>query len=854
MKELTIHLIANSHLDPVWLWDWREGLNEGITTCRTMLDLMDESPDLTYNRGEAVIYEHIERTDPETFRRIRAYVRAGRWDAIGGTYLQSDHNLPATETLSRNLLRGQRYFASRFGRRVEAGWAADCFGHSAGLPEILASAGIRYFAFTRPSQGQVPMREPAFWWVGPGGSRVLAYRPMWQGYLSERHKMAEKLDHALAMGREGKLRNLACFYGLGNHGGGATRRHLADIRAWSAAHPEVRVLHSTLHRFFHALEREAAARKPRGLPVFRGEMNFVLRGCYSSAARLKFQFRRAEAAIGRAERTDAVIAAALPRRPADTAPAWDAVLFNTFHDILPGTSIERAINEQGDWLGHAIHTARRTECEALNALAAPVDTRVAPVPGADRPSGVATLAWNPHPWRFDGFVELEACLDYRPIKDYEGRPHLLPVRMLDHAGQPLPFQLVATEHNSFPTLAWRKRAVLPLRVPPMGWTVLETAWTEDTAPPAAPSEAAPATSPRKGTIGNGIFTVSAVRGATGIAIRRHGRPFLPGAGLAAAVFEDPWGSWGDEAEKDGTDVSTERERWRVTHSAVLERGPWRAALWVRLAGRRSRIDLTLHLHAGRETIEVAARTLWNERAARLKLLFPGGNGAEFEVPGAIVRRGPGMGEVPGGRWARVDGPRQAFGFASDALYNFNCCRGEFQATVARASRYADTNTLPAGAEPWRPATDNGELTFRFLLTSDLAALPRLAAELESPPALLPVWPSTGPWPREGSLLRMEPSSVRLLAFKPAEDGHGWIVRGQEDAGRIARVRLTLCGAAIELGELGARRIGSWRLRRNGAGWRAERCDATEYKIAGGYSHQGQPDTSLKAGTRAAHKA
>src|SRR5579862_8259459 len=96
MAKLTIHLIGNAHLDPVWLWDWREGLNESILTVRTILKLMDEFPEFTFIRGEAAIYQHIERYDPATFRRIVKYVSNGRWDVVGGVYLQSDHNLPAT--------------------------------------------------------------------------------------------------------------------------------------------------------------------------------------------------------------------------------------------------------------------------------------------------------------------------------------------------------------------------------------------------------------------------------------------------------------------------------------------------------------------------------------------------------------------------------------------------------------------------------------------------------------------------------------------------------------------------------------------------------------------------------------
>src|ERR1700733_10778306 len=100
-KRLVFHLIANAHLDPVWLWDWREGLNEAWNTCKTILDLMDEYPDLTFIRGESAVYQYIERHDPATFKRIAKMVQKGRWDVVGGTYIQPDTNLPSTETFCR---------------------------------------------------------------------------------------------------------------------------------------------------------------------------------------------------------------------------------------------------------------------------------------------------------------------------------------------------------------------------------------------------------------------------------------------------------------------------------------------------------------------------------------------------------------------------------------------------------------------------------------------------------------------------------------------------------------------------------------------------------------------------------
>src|SRR2546430_4786429 len=249
MPQFTFHLIPNAHLDPVWLWDWREGANEGLVTCRTMLDLMDEDPDLTFIRGESFIYEHIERTDSATFARIKKYVKQGRWDPVGGTVIQPDTNLPDTETFARHFLHGQRYLKERFGNPARVAWAADSFGHAAGLPEILAASGIDAFAFTRPSNEIVPIAKPAFWWEGPrgaGGARILAYRPAVGWYGCEREEMTKRLDAYLEAASKSDLLNVACFFGLGNHGGGPTRRHVDEIRAWRQRHPQVRLIFSGL--------------------------------------------------------------------------------------------------------------------------------------------------------------------------------------------------------------------------------------------------------------------------------------------------------------------------------------------------------------------------------------------------------------------------------------------------------------------------------------------------------------------------------------------------------------------------------------------------------------------------------
>ncbi|MCE0484846.1 MAG: hypothetical protein LV479_11490 [Methylacidiphilales bacterium] len=814
-KKVTFHLLANAHLDPVWLWDWREGLNEGIITVRTILELMEEYPKMTFMRGEAAIYEHIEKTDPETFARIRAMVKAGRWDVIGGTYIQPDTNMPATETLARHFTVGQNYFQRAFGFRPRVAWAADSFGHSAGLPEILTAAGMTGFAFTRPMEKQFHLDNHAFWWESDSGARILCYRPTVGWYGTERDEIFRRFDGYLKETIEKPVLHVGCFYGLGNHGGGPSRRHLEEIGRWADKNPEVEVIHSSLHRFFDALAADEA-KEERPYPVHRGELNFCLRGCYASVAKFKFPYRKTEGRLVRAEKTASIIDASLNRKPETLAPAWKSILFNSFHDILPGSSIERAYEEQLAWLGVAGHDALRVEFNALNALAAKIDTSV-PKMGGDHPGRVALLVWNPHPHIYEGPVELEASLDYRPLWQYQHKADLCPVELFDAKKQPVPFQVIGNEHSAMSDLPWRKRVVFQAKLPPMSWSVYQMGLPQKATRKKTADKGVAAA--RKDAILNGFYQIKARRGSSSLQILAQGRPLFKGAGLSFINVKDPWGSWGGMEEiPDAVNLSTVQETWKIEKTEILEKGPERAALWVKFFGKRSWIDLTFFLVRGRPVVDVQARVLWNDRSSRLKMVLPVGDEALFEVPGGRAQRGI-CGEVPGGRWIRTTQKGRApFGFATDALYGYDCKAGALRATIVRASRYANSDETPADKESWRPAVDAGELTFRFLFTTEVRDLPRLALELEQPLVNVPVSAHPGPLPRSGSLFSLKTENVQLLALKPAENGRGWIVRVQEIAGRPILLRGRWLNREITLGPVKAWGISTFRVIQRGKRW------------------------------------
>jgi len=807
MAKYTFHLIPNAHLDPVWLWDSREGLNQGIATVRTVLDLMDEFEELTFIRGEAAVYQHIERFDPETFRRVKAMVRKGRWDIVGGTLIQPDTNLPATETFVRHFVLGKNYFAKNFGKEVKVAWAADSFGHSAGLPEILASCGIEGFAFSRPAPNLLPIPKAAFWWEGTGESRVMGYQIPHGWYGCERDEMPRRLDGFLEVTAKQDLENLGVFVGLGDHGGGPTRRQIKEIREWAGRHPEVKVVYSGLHRLFDALKAEVKKKGEDLLPVHKGEMNFVLRGCYSSVAKFKFPYRRAEANLTRAENTDSVISASLGTKPADLHEAWTGLLFNSFHDILPGSSIERAFDEQIESLGQISHTARLAEAAALNDLMMQVDTRVPPARG-DHPQAVPMLIWNPHPRAYKGLVEIEANLDDRPVWEYctAEKVNQVPVKITGAKGKALPFQLIDTEHSAMVNIAWRKRALIPVELPAMGWNVVTMGFESGTDYQPVKSEhglVAHATE-----IGNGICSVRAVPGQNIIQISRGNVT----TDLSAITVEDPWGSWGGMAEEaDSLDLSTIRHHWKITDVILRERGPMRAALWVKMQAGNSRLELTISLSKDRDAVDLSARVLWNERSARLKLVMTGADEAQFEVPGGVVTR-KSAGEVPGGKWVRCG----QIAFISDSLYNFDLKDGTLRATVVRASRYANDVLTATDAQPWLPAVDAGELKFKFIIAPKEADVNALSEDLEQPPVVTLAAAKKGKLPRAGSLLRLQPSTLKLLALKHSEDGRSLILRVQEIAGKSCCIKMTLGKKTMMVGCIHPHQIQTYSISRGRA--------------------------------------
>ena len=725
----TIHLIPNAHLDQVWLWDWREGYNEAISTAQTVLALMERYPQLTFSRGEANFYEPIFKYRPDLIERIRKHIATGRWEIVGGNYVQCDDNFPETATMLQQFRVGKAFFKEHFGVDVKVAWSADAAGHAAGLPDILSHAGFKYFGFSRPPENTMHLPNHSFVWRGLGGAEILCVRGA-IGYQNERGNLTDVIKSILEIHENLPQENIFIPMGLGDHGGGPSARHVEEALEYSAEHPEIRVEFSTFTRLFKALEEEKES-----LPTIDGELNFFFRGVYFNNAPIKHAFRDMEAAVQRAARTCAVTGQLLGEStPTDFTEEWKGLLFNAFHDILPGDSIDRVNQEQLRWMGAVRHAAEAKEYDALTRLGAALEMKVPPPEHPDKPSRIPFLAFNPTPYPFKGLVELEAALDYRPLWEFYGHPEGVWADVRDEHQQVMPSQNIDTEHCYMRSLPWRRRELFELEIPPFGYRRLTIGTAEQKEKRSSMEEC---TAVNQYIIRNGTLTCRIADDRIHLAY--HGKSVTGPSGISLATFADRFGSWSDINDSEESALCPDCIcRWRVKQTRVLESGPLRARLMVVLAGGKSEATLLLSVEACRPELDMQATILWHERDARLRLCLDAVPSVTCQITGGYITRKT-LGDIPCGRWCRTPN----WGLASDHISSVAMLPDAFCINLLRGT-IACTDAENTGRDfPERPVIDAGQHSFHCVFTPCPENAPAIANTLEFPPVVLMHWPHDG---------------------------------------------------------------------------------------------------------------
>jgi alpha-mannosidase len=775
MRTPVLHLICNAHLDPVWQWRWEEGCGEALSTFGEAVRILREHPRLIFCHNEAILYEWARRYEPSLFRDIRRMVKLGRWHISGGWFLQPDVNLPGTESLIRHIALGRRFFLEHFGATPIVAYNFDSFGHSGGLPQILRLAGYSMYIHMRPQEPDLKIPSDLYRWKGVDGSEILTYRIAVGLYHTERANITARLEEgterALRLGRD-----VPVFWGIGNHGGGATREDLERIDEFCSKERRVTIRHSTPEKFYRAVRRHGEE-----APLVSGDLQRVFTGCYTSLARVK---RQAHSGLGELVQTEALCSAAWwtgrSAYPLDRlAAAWEDHLFNDFHDILPGTCTEPAESDALDQYGSASVSARRLRFAAATAL------------NRGRPSRfyVPVSVFNANTSCRRVPVEVECMLDLRP--KWSGAWHLR-IRSLD--GRDVESQEEQPE-SLLPFNGWRRKLVFFTDLPAVGAGRFEIGIREgerDVAPaiPGLSHE----TDGKSGLL-RSLRTPS-------------GQECLRGPLMEPIVVEDRGDAWGSEcwsyreiAGRCSPIPGTQR---------TLHAGPVRTVRETQLAWGGAHAVITTMAYPDWPVVEYRIRLTWTESHRRLKFVIPtslSDGRLLCEVPGGAIERPCDGQEHVHGRWCvlqgRVDGVATAVGIAHTGLHGLDCVDGELRLSAVRGSAYCHERGLPIDDGRHHKHMDQGVHDIRLAVIPGspedvVRAVGGLADWLCAPPAVyayLPIGAGAGQPDHSAraweEFLSIAPENIRLCACFPSPDGNGLLVRLQETAGERTNATITL---------------------------------------------------------------
>jgi alpha-mannosidase len=386
LQQAAFLLDGNAHIDAAWLWPWTETVDVVHRTFSTALQLMNEYPDYVYTQSAAAYNQWMADKYPELNAQIKRRIQEGRWEIVGGMWVEPDLNMPDGESLVRQLLVGKRWYKQAYGVDVRIGWNPDSFGYTWQLPQIYKKSGIDYFVTQKMEwndTNQLPFK--LFWWQSPDGSKVLAYFPHGYGNL-DLSPVRLSDDLAASRQRSPGLTEMMDLYGVSDHGGGPTRAMLDEGFRWAAPSASAIAANGgepvtpnykfgTAQSFFSTVENEIAPQSPIwnyqsiphyeppasvpgkvAIPTWNAELYFEYhRGVFTTQANHKKHMRDSEEEVLNAEKFSSLawVLAGRAYPSAELTEDWKKVLFNQFHDLAAGSGIAviyRDAQKDYDWV------------------------------------------------------------------------------------------------------------------------------------------------------------------------------------------------------------------------------------------------------------------------------------------------------------------------------------------------------------------------------------------------------------------------------------------------------------------------------------------------------------------------
>ncbi len=766
--DFRFHMIGNAHIDPVWLWPWSEGVAVVHSTFRSALDRMKENPDFCFTASSAQFYEWVAQNDPEMLVEIRKRIDEGRWNIVGGWWIEPDMNIPSGEAMVRQGLYGQKTMEKLTGRKATVAFCPDSFGHASTVPQILKQQGMENYVFMRPGIHEKTIPADLFWWEGADGSKVLTYRI--QLSYNDTEPVKGRVQQILSNYHDQPMKSFMAFYGAGDHGGGATKENIKSVEDLKADKKAPAVFFSTTDKYF----AEMRSKQNLNLPVVKDDLQHHAVGCYTTDSSIKKGNRHSESALVTAEKITAVGRYAWGAAyPSDQfTNAWKRVLFLQFHDSLAGTSLPEHSEAARNGHGHAIDVASTESMMAVQKLEWQI-------PSND-PESQYLIVFNPHSWEVNPDIEYD-------MNDMQGATSLQ-----NGSGVELLHQW-----NPGSTETSRKRILFNTTVPPLGYTQIKISKGN-------PLLVKSSLKAENNVIENAYFRIAFSKdGSASVFDKENNHDLLGPKGFRAVVINDPSDTWSHDVKTFADEVGT----FSDAVIKITENGPVRTVVRVTTSYGASKLVIDWILSSVTGKIEARVSLDWHEHLRMLKFSFPvnvDSPVATYETPYGHIKRATNGYEDPGQRWIDVTGQKdtKTFGLSviNDAKYGYSVNGSDMRVSVVRSSPFA--HHVPKVLDPavehiWM---DQGIQTFKMILVphsgelnESLAA--RTAEELMAPPSVMYQGIHGGSLPVTGSFLSLDSPNVIISSIKLAESNDDLIIRCVETAGKSspAVVDLKFCG-------------------------------------------------------------
>ncbi len=799
LQGLNYNLTGNSHIDAAWLWPWTETVDVVKRTFGTAVQLMGEYPTYTYSQSAAVYSQWMADKYPELNGQIAQRIKEGRWELVGGMWLEPDLNMPDGESLVRQILVGQATFKKLYGVTTRIGWNPDSFGYNWQLPQVYKRSGIDYFVtqkMTWNDTNQLPLK--LFWWESPDGSKVLTYFPHDYGNNSlDPIRLAK--DMVVARERAPGLDDMLDLYGVGDHGGGPTRQMLDQGLHWMEAGKVIpKEEFRTAQPYFSKVEKEISPESPTwnyasmakgdtklptpaagqvSVPTWKDELYLEFhRGVFTTQAAHKRNMRDSEEWVLNAEKYASLAWLDGQHYPAtEITDAWKHVLFNQFHDLAAGSGIGIIYKDaQKDY--DQVHWATdQVSAESLKTLSSRIDTRVK--------DGVPVLLFNPLAWQRGGSAEVSVQL---PSGDTDN------LVVLDSKNKVVPSEVLS--HDAATHTA--SLLIHPESVPSMGYQVLHVTEGKKSFPSDLKSSGT--------TLENSNLKV-VIDPQTGCITSLFDKKssfesLAPNScGNELQLFKDnpkEYDAWNVDP---GTFDVPPTTLHTVDSIQMTENSPLRSTVRITRHWQSSKFVQEVTLYAGADHVAVKNNIDWHETHILLKAAFPlaaTSDNATFEIPYGSIERPTTRNnswekarfEVPAMRWADLGDGQHGFSLINNDKYGYDAVGNQLRLTLLRS---------PAAPDP---DADRGEQRFTYELyphagTWQQAATVEHGYNDNYKLKAMQVEAHEGSMPTEHSFLSTDSDHVVVTAMKKAEDSNALVIRFYEWAGKGGNVTLTLPAGA-----------------------------------------------------------